>query len=94
MYSDFMSWMMKTILGIFPNFESGEYEKMEIAPYFFADLTSAEGFCDTKHGRVSVKWKKTDNKADVEIEIPDGLDVFYNNEKLNPGINKYTFEIQ
>ena len=53
-----------------------------------------KGFCDTKHGRVSVKWKKTDNKADVEIEIPDGLDVFYNNEKLNPGINKYTFEIK
>ncbi len=89
MYSDFMSWMMKTILGIFPNLESENFEIMEIAPYFFDDLTFAEGFCDTKSGKVFVKWEKTKNNIDLEIEIPNGLNAFYNGQKLNIGTNKF-----
>ena len=89
MYSDFMSWMMKTILGIFPNFESKDYEKLEIAPYFFSDLTFAEGFCDTQNGRVSVKWEKNGNNVKLEMEIPNGLNVFYNGEMLGSGVHTY-----
>jgi len=89
MYSDFMSWMMKTILGIFPNFENQDYEKMEIAPYFFKDLTFAEGFVDTKSGKVSVKWKKTQDNIDLAIEVPNKFNAFYNGQKLNSGINKF-----
>lgn len=91
MYSDFMSWMMKTILGIFPNFENEDFEKMEIAPCFFEDLTFAEGFCDTVRGRASVKWEKKDNKTKLCIEISDGLNAFFRGEKLNSGVNKFSF---
>lgn len=62
-------WMYRNILGI--RCMAPGYEKIEISPQTDGPLTSAEGYYDSLHGRICVKWEKRDNGS-VKIigEIP------------------------
>jgi len=88
MYSDFMSWMMKTIVGIKADIEHPAFERVEINPYFFEDLTFAEGACETVRGRIGVRWEKKDDFIQLEIEVPFAVEAYYQGKKLKSGINK------
>lgn len=90
MYSDFMSWMIKTILGISPDINYPGYERMDINPYFIKQLSYAKGYCDTVRGRISVEWKRIGDKIKLRIDTPYAAEVYYKGKKLKSGSNTIT----
>lgn len=93
MFSDFMSWMMKTIIGINIKEGSVAYKEAEINPVFFDELTYAKGHIETVNGKISVSWKKTCNKVDVKITVPEGITATYHGEALKSGLNEIEAEL-
>lgn len=83
MYSCFMAWMMKSIIGI--RYTSPAYDSVVIEPCFFDGLDFASGHIDTPHGRISVDWKKESDGVHVSISIPKGISAQYNGKALNAG---------
>lgn len=77
MYSDFMSWMMQTIVGIDIDFSEKGKEKVYITPYIFSDLEYAKGSIDTVLGKISVEWKKTDSGTEVRYNVPENVKVCF-----------------
>lgn len=92
MYSDFMSWTMKAILGIAPDEKYPGYKKVEIKPHFLDELTYAEGYIDTVNGRISVYWHREADGIILEITVPNNIKVMYQEVTLQAGKN--IFQIQ
>ncbi|MBQ3140525.1 MAG: hypothetical protein IJC25_01020, partial [Clostridia bacterium] len=88
MYSDFMSWMVKTILGV----ECAEpgFAWVKIAPYFFEQLDHAEGHCETAAGDVRVCWKREPDGVKLHFEIPQGMTACYGGKELGAGVYDFT----
>ena len=87
MYSDFMSWMMKTIIGIEINAHG--YEIVNIDPHFFDGLTFARGHIDSLRGRISVDWKRCEDGIHIEIVLPDTVDARYHGQSLHGGTHTF-----
>ena len=85
MYSDFMSWLVKTVLGISPSLSAPGFARVDIAPFFFRDLDFAEGYCDTVRGRISVRWERREGSVFLTAEAPDGIDAYLFGEKIPAG---------
>ena len=85
MYSDFMSWMVKTVLGIRPCLDSPGFEKAEIAPFFFEGLDFAEGHCDTVRGRISVRWEREEGRIRLAVKAAEGIEACLFGECLPDG---------
>ena len=90
MYSDFMSWMMKTILGIGADIAHPGFTQVEINPYFFRELTYARGYCGTVRGRIGVAWKRTSDRIELTVEVPEGMTVTFRGQTLKSGVNVIT----
>ena len=90
MYSDFMSWMMKTILGIGADIAHPGFTQVEINPYFFRELTYARGYCGTVRGRIGVAWKRTSDRIELTVEVPEGMTVTCRGQTLKSGVNVIT----
>ena len=88
MYSHFMSYLMKTAVGI--NIVEPGYKKVEIKPVFFEDLAYAKGHIDTVRGRICVDWRKEGNKIYLKTEIPEGVIAIFNENTLPQGTNILT----
>ena len=87
MYSDFMSWMMKTIIGIEINAHG--YETVNIDPHFFDGLTFARGHIDSPRGCISVDWKREKDGVHVKIVLPDAVDARYHGQTLHGGTHTF-----
>ncbi len=87
MYSDFMSWMMKTVVGI--RIHTPAYKAVEIKPYFFEALTFAKGYIDTPKGRISVMWAKEEDGVHLSVSLPEGIDGIYGGQILHSGIHDF-----
>ena len=85
MLSDFMSWMMKTILGIKQAKDSVGFARVEICPHFFEDLQYAKGYVDTCNGKVSVAWERRADHIALQIDVPEGMEVMYQGTKFLVG---------
>ena len=85
MYSDFMSWIMKTLVGI--NILEAGYKKIEIKPEFIPDLDFCRGHIDAPGGRIFVGWKRAGGKITLEILIPEKISAVYNGNILKQGKN-------
>ncbi|MCL1859483.1 MAG: glycoside hydrolase family 78 protein [Oscillospiraceae bacterium] len=91
MYSDFMSWIIKTLAGI--NIASVSenapaYKRVTINPEFISAIDFCRGYTDTPRGRISVEWKRDNNrKIILEVDIPEKITAVYNGSVLNPGKN-------
>ncbi|MCL2771891.1 MAG: glycoside hydrolase family 78 protein [Oscillospiraceae bacterium] len=71
MYSCFMAWIMKTLVGIVIIINPG-YEEVEIKPEFISALNFCRGHIDTPKGRISVEWKRrSDNTVTLKVNIPE-----------------------
>jgi alpha-L-rhamnosidase len=90
MYSDFMSWFIKTILGIRINAEKLGEVKFLFQPQFIDDLTFAEGNYETVKGNIYVKWEKRGNNVDVIVDKAPGIELLYNGELLLDGENRFS----
>jgi len=73
MYSDFMSWLMKTIVGINPTFDSPGFATTIISPAFIPQLEWAEGSEDTVAGRIAVSWRRVMSVVNLQVLVPDGI---------------------
>ena len=87
MYSDFMSWIVKTILGITQETGTAGFECVNINPVYLHDIEWAKGCCDTERGKISVEWKKNKNKVELKVEIPEGISAYHNEKMLPCGEN-------
>ncbi len=93
MYSDFMSWIIKTFLGIAPMESHPGYQKVSISPRFIDALSFAEGWVDTVSGKIQVSWIRKGNAVHVELEIPEGMEADYKGHPLQPGKHSFTEHI-
>lgn len=91
MFSCFMTWIIKTIVGIEP--VSPSEKVILIKPYYFEALSFVNGWKDTKYGRIHVFWQKENGKIKLEVEVPQGVSVLYKGKKLNVGKNTVTESI-
>ncbi len=83
MYSCYMSWMMKTIVGI--QMTSPKYETVSLEPCFFEGLDFVDGHTDTPFGRVSVSWKKEADGVHVALVVPQGMTASFREHTLTGG---------
>ncbi|MDR0589352.1 MAG: glycoside hydrolase family 78 protein [Spirochaetaceae bacterium] len=86
MYSCFMAWILKSLLGIRMAGGTRAWEKVEIAPSYEC-LDSCKGHVDTPKGRISLSWERLENTARIRAEIPPGVDALFFGKPLKPGLN-------
>lgn len=89
MYSDVLSWMVKTIGGISPDDNKPVFNEIEISPYFFEQLSFAEASYDSQKGRVEVRWERHGNSVHLKIIAPENNYVKYNGAFLDKGENLF-----
>lgn len=85
MYSDFMSWMIKTIVGITLKEDKCGEGILEINPYYFEDLSYAKCSYNSEFGKIDVAWNKTETGIDLEITIDEGVKAYYGGKLLDSG---------
>ncbi|NLO83232.1 MAG: family 78 glycoside hydrolase catalytic domain [Clostridiales bacterium] len=89
MYSHFMAWMMKTLVGINPVLEAPGFAEVNISPVFIADLDFCRGYCDTVRGRIEVSWERNNDTIALTINIPEGVKGYWRNNVLQAGQHKF-----
>ena len=87
MYSCFMVWMMKSIVGI--QMTSPAYDTVTIAPAFFEELEFASGHIDSPHGRISVEWKREADGIHADFVIPQGVTATFKGNTLKTGESSF-----
>ena len=80
MYSDFMSWMIKTILGL-----TDTFEQITIDPFFIRELSFAEGHLD----HVALRWERKGGEITLSITIGEGIPAIYQGKPLAKGTHKF-----
>ena len=85
MYSDFMSWLIKTAGGINPDESKPCFDTVEIAPYYFTDLTFVRAHYDTPKGRVATEWLRENGAVTLTVTAPTADCVIYNGSLLPKG---------
>lgn len=91
MYSDFMSWLLKTAVGISPNDHAPTFERVEIDPFFFENLQFARGNYDGVKGKIEVAWQKNEDKTvTLRIVAPEKDFVYYKGHALDKGVHEFT----
>ena len=85
MYSDVLSWMLKTIMGISQKEGSVGMKIVCVNPYYFEQLDYAMCTYDTASGKLSVSWQKSGKDVNVSIAVPDGMTVLFHDEVLTSG---------
>ncbi|MCQ2432340.1 MAG: glycoside hydrolase family 78 protein [Clostridia bacterium] len=90
MYSDFMSWIIKTILGIRTEITAPAYESIRITPHFLRALSYASGYVDVPRGqgKIAVSWKKFGLAAELQITIPEGIHAEYDGRELHAALRR------
>jgi alpha-L-rhamnosidase len=84
MYSSFMSWMMKTVVGI--EAEEPAYALTAIRPYFFDALDWVCGSITTPAGgTISVKWLRSEDGIRVSVSVPEGVKAVFRGRTLGEG---------
>ena len=90
MYSSFMSWIMKTAVGI--EAISPAYQAVAIRPFFFEKLDWAKGSIDIPSGgTISVEWRREADGAHVSVSIPAGVTARFRERELTEG--EYAFTV-
>lgn len=80
MYSDFMSWLIKTPLGLTDTFES-----ITVAPFFIKELDFVEGHLD----HVALRWERKTEGIELTVTVGDGIPALYQGNPLAKGIHKF-----
>ncbi len=92
MYSDFMSWLMKTAGGI-DHAEGGEgFTRVRIAPRFLSALDFCRASQNTVRGEVSTEWKRSGDTVHLSFRIPEGMTAEYGGKEYAAG--EYRFSVK
>lgn len=70
-------WMFRYCLGIMPVIEGAGFEKLLLKPCpdTTGKLTHAEGYYDSKKGRISARWEITEGVTYYYATVPAGIDL-------------------
>lgn len=97
MWGDISNWFIKWLAGIHLNPNCNNIQEVEIRPIFPKQLQSATGWHESPSGKIEVNWFKTDDMAEVQIEIPEdmsGTFIYKEIRKpLNTGINRLIIQL-
>ncbi|MBQ3861441.1 MAG: family 78 glycoside hydrolase catalytic domain, partial [Clostridia bacterium] len=89
MYSSFLSWMMKTVVGI--EALAPAYGKTAIRPVFFGGLDWAEGSIVTPAGgKIAVSWKQGAGCVHVSVSVPAGVRAVFRGKEYSEGDYSFT----
>ena len=91
MFSDVLSYMVKTVLGISPDDNAESFERITVAPYFFERLSYAKGSYLSPKGRVNVNWSRTDSGISLFIDAPADNYVIFDGRPLTKGEHNFIF---
>lgn len=80
MYSDFMSWLIKTPLGL-----TDTFEKITVDPFFIKELDFVEGHLD----HVALRWERKEGEIALSITIGEGIPAIYQGKTLTKGTHKF-----
>ena len=85
MYSDFMSWLIKTVAGISLNEEKcGELEFV-LKPIHIEAITSAKLCYNTVCGTIELDWIRENGKTTLRVNKEAGVKLVYNGKMLADG---------
>lgn len=73
-YNGTGSWFYQAVGGIHPLEDFPAYRKVRIEPQIPEGVTWAKTVKETPYGRLSVNWKLTNGKMEMEVEVPVGVD--------------------
>lgn len=91
LYSDFMSWLIKTVLGIHHDKTDSDAPEFKLSPYYFEQLTYAKGSYVTDGGKLSVYWGKSGEEVVLCVTVEGDTSVRYKEHTLTAGV--YEFKI-
>jgi len=92
MYSDFMSWLIKTPGGI-DHAEGGEgFTRIKIAPCYLSALDFCRASQNTINGEVLVEWKRISDTVALSFRIPEGMTAEYDGKEYTAG--EYRFSVK
>ena len=89
MYSDFMSWIIKTLVGLQLDSEKLGEKEFVFNPKFIDGIDFVKGSYTTDCGDVTVEWKKENDKVCVKVYKPEKLVLKYKGTCLRDGINNF-----
>jgi alpha-L-rhamnosidase len=90
MYSDFMSWLMKTPGGI-NHAEGGEgFTRVKIAPRFLSALDWCRVSQHTVRGQISLGWTRSGDVISLTFTVPEGMTAEFDGREYAAG--EYHFE--
>ena len=82
MYSDFLSWIIKTLAGISINEEKcGELE-FNLCPAFLEKIDYVKFSYNTESGNIKVNWERKDGEIILSVEKDKNVKLLYNGEEL------------
>ena len=89
MYSDVLSWLIKTVVGISPDDRDATFDTITVKPFFFEGVSYAKGHYDSPKGRVLVEWQRTDKGITLDITAPCDGYVRYDGKLMDSGKTTY-----
>ena len=73
MFGSCAAWLMRGILGIQVAEDAVGCDKVRLAPHPVAGITWAKGHLDTPHGRISVSWRLSNGRLEIEKNVPASI---------------------
>lgn len=92
MYSDYMLWMINTLVGICPDMSKPGLTHVRITPYFARELNFCSGHRLMPGGKLQVAWRRAGGKISLSIGVPPGVQAYWQDESLAPG--EHSFELE
>ena len=80
MFSDFMSWIIKTLAGI--STVAGETPSFSLDPVFLSEIDFVKCSYNTVSGKISVHWERTDGKINLKVEKDKNVLLYYKGQPV------------
>lgn len=93
MYSDVLSWMVKTLGGIGPDEQKPTFDQIEVRPWFTESLDFVRAHYDAPKGRVSVAWNRQGKKISISVCSPCEGYVFFGDAALPKGESTFDLDV-
>ncbi len=91
MFSDYLSWMVKTMAGI--SIREGETLSFQVDPVFLSEIDFVTCTYETYAGTIYIEWKRTADGIRLIIEKDDSVPVFYQGKRLEKKKNELLIQV-
>ena len=92
MYSSVLAWFIKTLLGFNVSIKEPGRNIIYLKPCFIKQLDFCKGYVKTDCGNLYLSWDRTNDVITYKVDVPQGLSVFFNEDKLQEGGNILTIQ--